>query len=359
MDQTLYVSTRKGLFTLVPDGDGYRVDRVDFLGEPVSLTFPDPRDGTVYAALRHGHFGVKLHRKVAGGAFREVAAPAFPAAAEPTEADPAVDAIWALEGTGPDTPGGLWCGTDPGALFRSTDAGESWELVETLWNRPERAGWFGGGADDPVLHSVCVDPRDPSHIVVGISCGGAWRTRDGGTTWALCATGMRAEYMPPDRADDPNIQDPHLIVQSPSHPDRYWTQHHNGVFQTRDGAETWTEVPGVQPSVFGFAVAVHPGDPDTAWFVPGVKDECRVPVDGELVVARTRDGGESFEVLRGGLPQAHAYDVVLRHALAVDRSGARLVFGSTTGNLFATADGGDSWTQVSGTLPPIYAVRFG
>jgi 5-formyltetrahydrofolate cyclo-ligase len=113
-----------------------------------------------------------------------------------------------------------------------------------------------------------------------------------------------------------------------------------------------------KPSSFGFGVVVHPRDPDTAWFVPGIKDEKRYPVDGKLVVTRTRDGGRTFKVLRKGLPQKHAYDVVFRHALALDKTGKRLAFGSTTGNLWVSEDQGDSWKTVSTSLPPVHAVRF-
>jgi hypothetical protein len=136
-------------------------------------------------------------------------------------------------------------------------------------------------------------------------------------------------------------------------------QHHNGVFRSTDGAATWEEIADRPPSVFGFAAATHPHDPDTAWFAPAIKDECRVPVDGSVVVARTRDGGRSFDMLRAGLPQEHAYDLVYRHGLAVDETGDRLVMGSTTGNLWVSEDQGDSWECVSTHLPPIDAVRFG
>ena len=115
-------------------------------------------------------------------------------------------------------------------------------------------------------------------------------------------------------------------MQSPSAPDRLWVQHHNGIFRSDDGSASWREIADVPPSSFGFAVAVHPREPDTAWFVPAIKDERRIPVDGRLVVTRTRDGGETFDVLREGLPQEHAYDLVYRHALAVDQTGDRLAF---------------------------------
>jgi photosystem II stability/assembly factor-like uncharacterized protein len=137
-----------------------------------------------------------------------------------------------------------------------------------------------------------------------------------------------------------------------------WAQHHNGIFKSNDGAASWSEITGVKPSAFGFAVAVHPDQPETAWFVPGVSDQKRYPLDGRVVVNRTRDGGQTFETLTRGLPQSHAYDLVFRHALAVDETGQTLAFGSTTGSLWLSDDGGDSWQTLSTNLPPVYAVRF-
>jgi hypothetical protein len=246
-------------------------------------------------------------------------------------------------------------------LFHSRDRGASWELVRSLWDDPNRLQWFGGGMDLPGIHSICVDPRDSARVNVGVSCGGVWCTTDYGNAWACRATGMRADFMPPDKQFDPNIQDAHRLAQSPSRPDVFWVQHHNGIFRSGDGAASWQEIsaPPAAPSAFGFAVAVHPRDPDTAWFVPAIKDERRIPVDGRLVVSRTRDGGKSFEVLRQGLPQEHAYDIVLRHALDVDSTGDALAFGSTTGSLWTSEDGGDRWTRLPNHLPPIYCVRFG
>jgi len=243
-------------------------------------------------------------------------------------------------------------------LFLSRDCGESWTLVRSLWDRPERKDWFGGGYDDAGIHSICVDPRDSNHVTVGVSCGGVWVTRDCGGSWECKSKGMFAEYMPPERRDDPNIQDPHRVVQCPTAPDVMWAQHHNGVFRTTDGCEQWAEVSEIRPSKFGFAVAVHPEYSETAWFVPGVKDQCRIPVDGQLVVARTRDGGQSFEVLRKGLPQEHAFDIVYRHGLDVNETGQNLAMGSTTGGLWVTENGGDRWHSVAANLPPIYQVLF-
>ena len=270
----------------------------------------------------------------------------------------ALKLVWALSAGGPDQPGRLWCGTLPGGLFRSDDHGETWELNRALWDDPRREAWFGGGADVPGIHSICVDPRDPDHLIVAISCGGVWITRDGGESWELGGKGMRAEFFPPEMADDPNIQDAHQLVQCPADPKALWVQHHNGIFKSVDGAASWSEIPEAGPSTFGFAVAVHPADPGTAWFVPAQKDEHRIPVEGKVVVTRTRDGGESFETLTEGLPQEYAYDLVYRHALDVDASGERLTFGSTTGSLWLSENGGDAWTTLSAHLPPIHAVRF-
>jgi hypothetical protein len=255
-------------------------------------------------------------------------------------------------------PGTLWTGTLPGGLFRSIDRGTTWELMRGLWDNPTRKYWMGGGYDVPGINSVSVDPRDPSTLRVGISSGGVWVTRDGGVTWQPTTKGMRADYVPPEMVEEAAAQDIHRLIQSPSQPDMLWVQHHNGIFVSRDGGARWTEIKKAGPSCFGFTTAVHPREPETAWFVPAIKDERRIPVDGRMVVTRTRDGGTSFDVLTRGLPQSNAYHLVYRHCLAVDSTGDRLAMGSTTGGLWVTEDGGDSWAAVSQDLPPVHSVRF-
>jgi len=359
----IHLATRKGWFLVERGQSGaWSVARTAFLGHPVTIALHDPRDGTTYAALNLGHFGVKLHRSADDGAtWDEIAVPTYPPSVpdglDATPSAPSLVQIWALEPGAATQRGRLWAGTIPGGLFRSDDGGRSWSLVESLWQAPQRRDWFGGGYDDPGIHSICIDPRDPAHMSVAVSCGGVWTSADAGATWELGTRGMYAEYMPPERREDPTIQDPHRMVQCPAAPDVMWVQHHNGAFRSADGGASWSEI-AVQPSKFGFAVAAHPRDPNTAWFVPGVKDECRIPVDGRVVVARTRDGGRSFDVLDRGLPQGHAYDLVYRHGLDVDGAGERLAMGSTTGSLWIGEGGGDRWTCVSTHLPPIYQVRF-
>ncbi|MCB1865200.1 MAG: hypothetical protein KDG50_07190 [Chromatiales bacterium] len=360
MSDLLYVATRKGLFRYERDTAGWRIADVAFVGEPVSAVLPDPRDGTIYCALNLGHFGVKLHRLEAAGAqWHEVAVPVYPARPAPDDGpDWTLEQIWCLEAGGPDQPGRLWAGTIPGGLFRSDDRGETWTLVRSLWDRPERNRWVGGGYDRPGIHSIAIDPRNANHLTVAVSCGGVWQSHDGGESWNVTSDGLRAAYLPPEMAHDPILQDPHRLVQCAAEPERMWIQHHNGVFTSTDGGRHWTEIEHIEPSTFGFAVAAHPDDPHSAWFVPAVKDECRVPANGAVVVTRTRDGGASFETLRNGLPQSHAYDLVYRHALAIDTSGKRLAMGSTTGSLWITEDQGDHWQSLSSNLPPVHALRF-
>lgn len=372
MSDRLYAATRKGFFTVDRSAGKWQIAKVDFLGQNATMSLRDPRDGTLYVAIDHGHFGTKLQRSSdEGQTWEEVGVPAFPPLTDDDRKKQAdageigarrdfssLKEIWELTPGGADQPGTLWAGTIPGGLFRSTDRGATWEMIRSLWDRDDRWHWFGGGKDSPGIHSVAVDPRNSQHVTVGISCGGAWATEDGGDTWEVRAKGMRAEYMPPEQAYEPNAQDPHRLVQCPASPDSLWVQHHNGIFRSTDAGRSWTEIENVKPSVFGFAVAVHPQDPQTAWFVPGVKDECRVPVNGKLVVTRTRDGGQSFETLSKGLPQSHCYDIVFRHALDIDGTGDRLAMGSSTGGLWITENGGDGWECVSAHLPQIYCVRF-
>jgi hypothetical protein len=368
MSSEILVATRKGLFRVVRRGTEWKIDHAMFLGDNVTMALPDPRDGSWYAAIGHGHFGVKMKRSTnRGETWDDIAAPTYPEKpADLVDNDPmrgtpvpwSLQQVWSLEGGGSAAPQRLWCGTIPGGLFRSEDRGQTWNLVRSLWDHPKRTGWFGGGADYPGIHSICVNPRSPDELHLGISCGGVWYSADAGESWELRATGMVAAYLPPGQEQDPNTQDPHRVVQCAAAPQVLWAQHHNGVFRSTDSGRLWDEVKNVQPSVFGFAVAVHPRDPDTAWFVPAIKDERRIPVDGKVVVSRTRDGGRTFDVLRHGLPQEHAYDLTYRHGLDIDATGRSLAFGSTTGGLWISEDQGDRWALASAHLPPVYCVRF-
>jgi hypothetical protein len=187
MADRLLVSTRKGLFALEPGPGVWRIAGSAFLGENVTLALIDPRDGGWYAALNLGHFGVKLkYSPDAGRTWEDRNVPAYPDGETVPAGDgkppqpAALKLIWALAAGGANEPGRLWAGTAPGGLFRSDDGGRSWELIRSLWDRPERANWFGGGYDYPAIHSLCIDPRNPKSIRLAVSCGGVWRTDDGG-----------------------------------------------------------------------------------------------------------------------------------------------------------------------------------
>lgn len=356
MSDRLLVATRKGLLDVRKTHDRWNIVHRSFLGEPVSMVLRDAHSGSLYAALYLGHFGAKLHRSDDDGRnWTEVSTPSYAGYGEAGEdSAPSLKMIWSLE-TG--AAGTLWAGTLPGGLFKSTDQGESWTLMENLWNQPSRSQWFGGGYDEPGIHSICVDPRNAHRLAVAISCGGVWLSEDNGENWQVSTHGMWADYMPPEEKNNPAIQDPHRMVQCSASPDTFWVQHHNGIFRTADGCKNWTSV-SAMPSNFGFAVAVHPEKPDTAWFAPAVKDEKRYPVDGKFVINRTEDGGKTFTSLTTGLPQVESYDLIYRHGLEVDSTGSSLAVASTSGNLWFSDNGGENWQLFSSHLPPIYAVRF-
>lgn len=333
----MLVATRKGLLRFDAD---LELEAADFQGIPVSRAVEV--QGEVFAALDHGHWGQKLHR-LRGEEWTELEAPKFPEGIEAS-----VDYLWEIaDGR---VPGRLWIGTNPGALFRSDDAGDTWVLCQSLWDHPSRGDWFGGGRDTPGIHSICVDPRDPERIWVGISCGGVFESTDGGASWEVRTEGLMADFLP-----DPSAaigQDPHRVLQSEADPDVFWQQNHCGIWRSGDACRSWHEV----SEAFGFGLAIHPEDADTAWFVPAISDEERRAVDGAMCVRVTRDGGRSFEELREGLPQALCYDLVYRHALAI--RGRTLAIGSTTGNLWISQEEGATWRALCHHLPPIYSVDF-
>ena len=369
MPMKVLAATRKGLFTLAKTGKSaapWVIERSDFLADNVSVILHDRRSGKIHAALDHGHFGVKMHVSDGpGAAWTEQPAPAYPPKPENCEDKDMWGAplpwstvrVWGLETGGRQEKGVLWCGTIPGGLFRSADDGKRWQMIDALWNDPKRPFWLGGGADLPGLHSICVDPRDPKIVRCGVSSGGVWETHDAGKTWTNDNTGMWQDHAPEEHKFNPNGQDAHRLVQCAGEPKRLWIQHHNGIFRSDDAGKVWHEC-FAKPSSFGFAVAVHPKDGDVAWFIPEIKDEKRIPAEGQFVVTRTRDGGKTFDVLKKGLPKEPAYDIVYRHGLEVSADGNSLVMGSTTGGVWVSEDQGETWAGTNARLPPVYAVRW-
>jgi hypothetical protein len=299
--------------------------------------------------------------------------PASPAA-QPEYSDATVYKIWNIAFGKANQPGRLYAGTIPGGLFVSDDGGDSWELNRPLWNHDSRGGdlfagdatsenrWGGTpasvdyGVFEPGIHSIIVDPRDPDHMYVAVSSAGVIESTDGGQTWEGRNRGMLMDYLPNPQADWGH--DPHFVTSCPGQPDHLWQQNHCGVFYSDDGAQNWRKVSMPDVGVhFGFPIAVDANDGRIAWVVPARADSERMAIDGGLSVARTTDGGQSWQSFRNGLPQENAYDIVLRHSL--DVSGDCLCFGSTTGNVYISEDRGETWQCLGNNLPPIYSVRFG
>lgn len=358
MHQSLAVSTRKGLFIYAFDGSKWQQVATHFLSIPVTFFYEDPRNGTWFACLDHGHWGIKLHRSRDKGAYwTELEAPKYPEGYKVNnQTDAKTEYIWSMTHGGYDRPNELWMGTIPGGLFLSEDGGDSWTLNEALWQDPSRTvDWFGAGFDHPGIHSIIVDPRDSDHITVGISVAGVFVSKDRGQTWLPKNKGLIAEYLPDHHAVVGH--DPHILVGHEKAPDVFWQQNHCGVFLSDDACETWTDVSEPNGAVgFGFGLAVDEADPQIAWVAPAIGDEFRVAVDEALVIFRTEDGGQTWKDLRSGLPQNNCYDIVYRHALAA--KGDVVAFGTTTGNLFLSDNRGEDWQVLNNYLPMVHAVCF-
>lgn len=384
MSGRILVGTRKGTFIVEKEGGRWRPRLAGHAGAGVNFVAADPHAGALWAALGHGHWGAKLSRSDDGGAtWRDATQIMYPEGARYLASpDPGEDPggpvtirhatllkLWCIAF---GAPGRIYVGTIPGGLFESSDGGETFELNRPLWSHESRGGdlfegegtgtthWFGTPASEgefaPGIHSIVVDPRDPDRILVAVSTAGVLETTDGGNSWHGRNQGMTNDYLPNPTAEWGH--DPHYIELCPGQPDHVWQQNHCGVFYSSDGAASWQKVSNPARGVhFGFPVAVDDEDGRTAWVVPGQSDNKRMTIDGGLFVARTRDGGQSWEALREGLPQQNAYDVVYRHALS--SAGDHVAFGSTTGNLYVSDDRGDHFETVANNLPPIYSVRFG
>lgn len=394
MPNMILIGTRKGTIIFDRANSSWQARPIEHAGIPVCYAVRDPRDGTLWASLDHGHWGPKLSRSRNGGAtWQDISSLKYPKGAryivkvlptpdfdplaptgQPEYADATVLKIWHIAFGADGQPGRLYAGTIPGGLFVSDDGGETWELNRPLWNHESRGGdlfagdatsenrWFGTpasidyGVFEPGIHSIVIDPRNPDHIYVAASSAGVIESIDGGQSWVARNRGMLNDYTPNPKAEWGH--DPHFMAGCSGQPDHLWQQNHCGVFYSNDGAQNWLKVSLPEVGVhFGFPIAVDAQDGRTAWVVPARADMQRMAISGGLCVARTTDGGQSWQVKRNGLPQTHAYDIVLRHGL--DAAGDCLCFGSTTGNVYLSEDRGETWRCLGNHFPPVYSVRFG
>jgi photosystem II stability/assembly factor-like uncharacterized protein len=284
----------------------------------------------------------------------------------------AIGNIWNVQAGHASEPGVVYAGTQPAGLFRSDDWGKSWEPVDSLNQHSNRKWWSGTGGGDSCIHSIHIDPRDSKHIYLCVASGGTYESKDNGQTWevithkAVVTNTMGSKLMQelvqefpmelPPGMDPAAIDELHKMRLDPKNPDRLWGQAHFGVFRSEDAGATWADVTEGLPSFHGFPIAVTKQEPDAAFVVPldYGQDNFRVAL-GQLTVYRTQDGGKSWQPLTNGLPGPNDYQSVYREGLDTDELGGVYV-GTSNGEVFASADNGESWMRLPGTLPPVLSV---
>lgn len=273
----------------------------------------------------------------------------------PPESGTSLINVWQICPGRAEEPDVMYCGVEPAALFESRDEGETWSLVRGLYDHPHRPRWVPGNGG-LMLHTILLDPDQRSRMHVGISAGGVYTTEDGGSTWEARNRGIRVVFMPEKYPEFGQCV--HKIAMHPARPERLYLQNHWGLYRSDDAGVTWLDIANGVPSDFGFAVVMHPRDPNCVYVVPVESDEFRCTPEGRLRVFRTRNAGASWEPLSRGLPQKGAYETILRDAMATDSlDPAGIYFGTRSGNLYGSTDEGKTWDKILEGLPSIVCVR--
>ncbi|MBP0481146.1 sialidase family protein [Sagittula salina] len=370
---TLLVGTTKGLFVLRREAARSDVSGPHCLGWPINHVLC--AGGTLLACGGHAFFGAGVWRSTDGGGTWDLIKladgnidewarndPAFAATmgitpAKPTPFTGRMDAVWSLGRAG-DT---LYAGAKPAMLLASTDDGRSWAVVESLTGHPSADSWQPGAAG-LTLHTIVSAPSEPGKLWLGISAAGVFASEDGGQSWErrnrLSNAGACGHYHHPAGPKDGETGHcVHNMVRAPGSEDVLYQQNHCGVFRSRDGGRSWKDITAGLPSTFGFPIAVHPQDPDIVWTLPLNGDSLgRFPPDARAAVWRSRDGGDTWEACRAGLPQENCFFTVLRQGMAVDDT-AGVYFGTNTGSVFGSFDAGDSWQELAAHLPTVLCVE--
>jgi photosystem II stability/assembly factor-like uncharacterized protein len=380
------VGTHKGAFILTADGkrDKWEVSGPFFAGWEIYHLKGSPVDpNRIYASQTSGWFGQIMQRSSDGGKTWET--PGGEKLPGPGEFPPGKSnkfvydtsletgkpltthqwydgtqhpwefkRVWHLEPslTDPDT---VYAGVEDAAMFRTTDGGKSWHELAGLRGHGTGPKWQPG-AGGMGLHTILIDPSNPDRIYIAISAAGAFRTDDGGKTWKPINQGLRSQYIPDPKAEVGHCV--HRIALHPSRPDVVFMQKHWDVMRTDNAGEEWHEVSGNLPTDFGFVIDVHAHEPETLYVVPIKSDSEHFPIDGKLRVYRSRTGGNEWEPLTKGLPQRDCYVNVLRDAMAVDQlDSCGVYFGTTGGQVYCSADAGDTWAPIVHDLPAVLSVE--
>ena len=357
--------TRKGAFILTSDGkrEQWDVDGPHFGGWETYHLKGSPADpDRLYAAPSGGWFGQLIQRSDDGGRTWQPVGNKFsydgvPGTHQWYDGTPhpwEFARVWHLEPslTDPDT---VYAGVEDAALFRSVNGGQDWQELPGLRGHSTGNSWQPG-AGGMCLHTIVLDPADPERIFVAISAAGAFRSDDAGVTWRPVNRGLRSDGIPDADAEVGHCV--HRIAMHPARPGVLFMQKHWDVMRSDDAGESWREISGNLPSDFGFPIGIHAHEPDTIYVVPIKSDSEHYPPDGKLRVYRSRTGGDDWEALTDGLPQRDCYVNVLRDAMAVDSlEDCGVYFGTTGGQVYVSADAGDSWAPIVRDLPAVLSVE--
>ncbi|HET9118054.1 MAG TPA: sialidase family protein [Pseudonocardiaceae bacterium] len=359
------VGTRKGAFILTSDGkrERWEVSGPHFGGWEIYHVAGSPADpARLYASQSNGWFGQLIQRSDDGGRTWEPVGNEFrydglPGTHQWYDGTPhpwEFARVWHLEPsfTDPET---VYAGVEDAALFHSVDGGRSWQELSGLRDHDSGSSWQPG-AGGMCLHTIVADPTDPGRIFVAISSAGVFRTDDAGRTWRPTNHGLRSEGIPDPTAEVGHCV--HRLAMHPARPGVLFMQKHWDVMRSDDAGESWYEISGDLPSDFGFPIDVHAHEPNTIYVVPIKSDSEHYPPEGRLRVYRSRIGGHEWEPLTAGLPQRDCYVNVLRDAMAVDSlDPCGVYFGTTGGQVYASADAGDHWTSIVRDLPAVLSVE--